>query len=111
MRADWRYYNDIRTHRSLDKDAPVARSVKRTGSITSFPILGRLHHHYARVQVFGTHRRLTEAVAAAPVNPTSDRSRGGGPAGHISLPEPPYLDRQRQQIPRTSTSYSLHGHR
>jgi len=62
-------------------------------------------------KVFGTHRQLTEAVAAAPVNPASDRSRGGGPAGHISLPEPPYLDRQRQQIPRTSTSYFLHGHR
>jgi len=46
-----------------------------------------------------------------PVNPASDRSRGEGPAGHISLPEPPYLDRQRQQIPRTSTSYFLHGHR
>ena len=46
-----------------------------------------------------------------PVNPASNRSRGGGPAGHISLPEPPYLDRPRQEIPRTSTSYFLHGHR
>jgi hypothetical protein len=27
----------------------------RTGSIKSFLILGRLHHHYARVQVFATH--------------------------------------------------------
>jgi hypothetical protein len=38
-----------RTHRSLDKDAPVSRPVQRTGSIKSFPILGGLHHHYARV--------------------------------------------------------------
>ena len=41
-----RYYNDIRTHRSLDKDAPVSRPVQRTGSIISRPILGGLHHHY-----------------------------------------------------------------
>jgi transposase InsO family protein len=44
-----RYYNDIRTHRSLDKDAPVSRPVQRTGSIKSHPILGGLHHHYIRV--------------------------------------------------------------
>jgi transposase InsO family protein len=44
-----RYYNDIRTHRSLDKDAPVSRPVQQTGSIKSFPILGGLHHHYVRV--------------------------------------------------------------
>jgi transposase InsO family protein len=44
-----RYYNDIRTHRSLDKDAPVSRPVQRTGVITSNPILGELHHHYIRI--------------------------------------------------------------
>jgi transposase InsO family protein len=49
LRSYARYYNDIRTHRSLDKDAPVARPVQRTGRIKSFPILSGLHHHYARV--------------------------------------------------------------
>ncbi|MDB5606338.1 MAG: Integrase core protein, partial [Bradyrhizobium sp.] len=44
-----RYYNNIRTHRSLDKDAPVSRPVRRTGVISSRTILGGLHHHYARV--------------------------------------------------------------
>ena len=44
-----RYYNDVRTHRSLDKDAPVSRPVQRTGSIKSLSVLGGLHHHYARV--------------------------------------------------------------
>jgi transposase InsO family protein len=44
-----RYYNDIRTHRSLDKDAPVSRPVQWTGVITSNPILGGLHRHYVRV--------------------------------------------------------------
>ena len=44
-----RYYNDIRTHRSLEKDAPVSRRVQRIGTIRSHAILGGLHHHYVRV--------------------------------------------------------------
>ena len=43
------YYNKIRTHRSLDKDAPVFRSIQRVGSITSQAILGGLHHQYVRI--------------------------------------------------------------
>src|SRR6266478_4051459 len=43
-----RYYNEIRTHRSLDKDAPVTRQIQRIGSIKSHAIIGGLHHHYAR---------------------------------------------------------------
>src|ERR1700738_762674 len=42
------YYNSFRTHRSLNKDAPVSRPVQRTGVISSRAILGGLHHHYAR---------------------------------------------------------------
>jgi hypothetical protein len=42
LRSYARYYNEIRTHRSLDKDAPVSRPVQRTGVITSNPILGGL---------------------------------------------------------------------
>src|SRR6202043_2305913 len=54
------YYNRFRTHRSLNKDAPVSRSVQRTGVIRSGAILGGIHHHYGRIYVFGTHRyRLT----------------------------------------------------
>ena len=49
LRSYSRYYNDVRTHRSLDKDAPVSRPVQRAGSIKSFAILGGLHHRYARV--------------------------------------------------------------
>ena len=49
LRAYAGYYNDIRTHRSLDKDAPISRSVQRTGIISSRPILGGLHHNYFRV--------------------------------------------------------------
>src|SRR3979411_498185 len=43
------YYNRCRTHRSLNKDAPVSRPVQRSGVISSGAILGGLHHHYARV--------------------------------------------------------------
>jgi transposase InsO family protein len=49
LRSYARYYNDIRTHRSLDKNAPVSRPVQRTGVITSNPILGGLYRHYVRV--------------------------------------------------------------
>ncbi|MGX9431078.1 MULTISPECIES: integrase core domain-containing protein [Bradyrhizobium] len=42
------YYNNVRTHRSLKKDAPIFRPVQRTGAISSRPVLGGLHHHYAR---------------------------------------------------------------
>ena len=49
LRAYARYYNDIRTHRSLNKDAPVSRPVQRTGIISSHAVLGGLHHHYVRV--------------------------------------------------------------
>ena len=49
LQAYARYYNVIRTHWSLDKDAPVSRPVQRIGSIKSHAILGGLHHHYLRV--------------------------------------------------------------
>ena len=44
-----RYYNIWRTHRSLDKDAPVRWSTKRLGAIMSWPVLGGLHHRYCRI--------------------------------------------------------------
>jgi len=43
-----RYYNEVRTHRSLDKDAPISRVVQQNGSIKSYAILGGFHHHYVR---------------------------------------------------------------
>jgi transposase InsO family protein len=42
------YYNRFRTHRSLNKDAPVSRPVQRSGAIISHAILGGLHHQYVR---------------------------------------------------------------
>src|SRR4029453_7079081 len=43
------YYNEIRTHVSLGKDAPCTRAIERFGDIVAHPILGGLHHRYARI--------------------------------------------------------------
>src|SRR5271169_3419105 len=39
-RSQTSLYNSVRTHRSLNKDAPVSRPVQRTGVISSRAILG-----------------------------------------------------------------------
>ena len=44
-----RYYNDARTHLSLNKDAPASRAVQAAGRITAVPHLGGLHHQYVRI--------------------------------------------------------------
>ena len=43
------YYNNVRTHLSLAKDAPTLRPVHVVGSIRPRPILGGLHHQYIRL--------------------------------------------------------------
>jgi transposase InsO family protein len=43
------YYNAARTHLSLDKDTPVERAVQSIGRIQARPVLGGLHHQYARI--------------------------------------------------------------
>jgi transposase InsO family protein len=43
------YYNEQRTHRSLAKDTPLHRVIERLGTVTSRPLLGRLHHQYCRI--------------------------------------------------------------
>ena len=43
------YYNELRTHRSLNKDVPIHRTIQHLGRILSTPVLGGLHHHYVRV--------------------------------------------------------------
>jgi transposase InsO family protein len=42
------YYNEVRTHLSLRKDAPIPRDVRTEGRILPLPILGGLHHQYVR---------------------------------------------------------------
>lgn len=43
------YYNELRTHLSLGKDAPCHRPVQRIGRLAAQPILGGLHHQYCRM--------------------------------------------------------------
>jgi transposase InsO family protein len=43
------YYNRTRTHLALEKDAPLGRPVQAIGRIVALPVLGGLHHHYARM--------------------------------------------------------------
>jgi hypothetical protein len=44
-----KYYNDARTHLSLNKDAPASRAVQAVGRIVPTPHLGGLHHQYVRI--------------------------------------------------------------
>src|SRR6266568_3582444 len=44
-----KYFNEARTHLSLNKDAPIPRAVQATGRILCRPILGGLHHQYGRI--------------------------------------------------------------
>jgi transposase InsO family protein len=43
------YYNQVRTHLSLHKNAPYFRRPHKLGSVAAIPILGGLHHQYVRV--------------------------------------------------------------
>ena len=49
LRSYAKYYNQARTHLSLNKDAPVARAIHTIGRILPLPILGGLHHQYVRI--------------------------------------------------------------
>ena len=49
LRSYANYYNQTRTHLSLNKDSPVTRPVETVGRILPVPILGGLHHQYVRI--------------------------------------------------------------
>ena len=49
MRAYVHYYNSVRTHLSLNKNAPNERKIQRCGNIKSVSHLGGLHHEYVRI--------------------------------------------------------------
>jgi len=49
------YYNQVRTHLSLGKNAPDLRRPQRFGHIAAIPILSGLHHQYVRVKVLTKH--------------------------------------------------------
>jgi transposase InsO family protein len=43
------YYNEARTHLSLGKDAPIGRPIEPFGRVIAEPMVGGLHHRYARI--------------------------------------------------------------
>jgi transposase InsO family protein len=65
------YYNQSRTHLSLNKDAPARRPVQDVGCIDARPTLGGLHHRYG----LGPAARQCSAL---PVRPP-DLRKGGCP--------------------------------
>lgn len=50
LREYFAYYNEVRPHQSLERNAPVARAVEQPakGKIISLPQVGGLHHRYLR---------------------------------------------------------------
>jgi hypothetical protein len=42
-------FGQVRTHRSLHKDAPIFRPFNRSESFVHTRSLGGLHHHYGRI--------------------------------------------------------------
>jgi Signal peptidase (SPase) II len=75
------YCNETRTHLSLDKDAPLSRTVKRAGRILCRPVLGRLHHQYIRpILAMG----LTLILGGALGN-MLDRARIGSAIGFVHV--------------------------
>src|SRR5882724_6413522 len=63
------YYNSVRTHRSLNKDAPVTRQIQRIGTIKSHAILG------------GTSPPLRPSLSFRYTQPAWRQAN----AGHVSL--------------------------
>ena len=49
LKAYASYYNEVRTHLSMNKDAPDFRGTQKMGRIAAIPILGALHHQYVRL--------------------------------------------------------------
>lgn len=43
------YYNAARTHLGIAKDSPDHRPIQALGAVVAVPVLGGLHHRYARI--------------------------------------------------------------
>jgi hypothetical protein len=74
------HYDHTRTRTSLGKDAPYTRPIERFGHVVAHPILGGLHHRYARI-------KFLEATAPGGFLRGEEKSRPasaqrGGDAAH-----------------------------
>src|SRR5260370_6545543 len=43
------YYNELRTHRSLNEDPPIHRTIQYVCDTVSVPVFGGPHHLYCRI--------------------------------------------------------------
>lgn len=69
------YYNGIRTHLSLSKDAPHPRAIQRNGRVRSVPHVGGLHHSLVRIW-------FSVATRVGPCGGCFGRLRGSSGRGH-----------------------------
>ena len=46
----FKYYHEVRPHRSLEHDSPIRRPLQcpERGKVIEMPLVGGLHHHYLR---------------------------------------------------------------
>ena len=56
------YYSELRTHRSLGKDAPIHRAIRHVDRIAAVPVLGGLHRHLLQNLIFGTDNPTNHAL-------------------------------------------------
>jgi transposase InsO family protein len=60
-----KYHNEIRTHLSFEKDAPVSRAVKLAGTILCRPVLGGLHHPICSDLIYDRHSYYSTPLAVS----------------------------------------------
>jgi Integrase core domain len=75
LKAYASYYNQVRTHLSLHKDAPDVRRAQSVGTVAAVPAPGRLHHHYVRVSVFSKHSRPKSSAKCRGVHHQEEMDR------------------------------------
>jgi transposase InsO family protein len=83
------YYNQVRTHLSLDKEAPDFRHVQPVGAIVSAPILAGLHHQYVTGLSFREAQRARRARLFLNECGRSSLSVAATTPPAVHAPEPP----------------------
>jgi hypothetical protein len=104
--------NGVRTHRSLQKDAPVSRPVQRSGAIISHAILGGLHHQYVRIK-FSVHTgaRWCSGASAALAAPSGSRASAAFRHSIKKVRSPlSSVTNNEHTMQRTSATRSCFGH-
>ena len=76
------YYNEVRTHLSLGKDAPRTRPIERFGDIIAQPILGG----YCWTRAASGHTTAPPQVEHATFLPVADDGLRARVCGTLSLP-------------------------